>query len=323
VTIQFGRDICGELSNAEGREWLVTNGIGGYACGTLAGLLTRQYHGLLVAALTRPLGRTMLLAKLDETVCYAGQRYDLHANRWIDGSIAPHGYRHIERFQLDGTTPVWHFACADALLEKRIWMQPGANTTYVRYTLQRGSEPLHLSLKALVNYRDHHHRTTGGEWQMQIDPVTYGVCVTAFSGAVPFYLLAEGADCSIAGDWYFGFDLAIERDRGIGDRENHLNAATFTTHLAPGESITLVASTSPHPDLDGKTALDTRQRHEQEWLERWYRTNPTPTAPDWVEQLVLAANQFIVDRPLPNQPNGKTIIAGYQGEFVSRRKRLE
>lgn len=311
MTIQFGRDICGELSNAEGREWLVTNGIGGYACGTLAGLLTRQYHGLLVAALTPPLGRTMLLAKIDETACYAGQRYDLHANRWTDGSIAPHGYRHIERFQLDGTIPVWHFACADALLEKRIWMQPGANTTYVRYTLQRGSEPLHLSLKALVNYRDHHHRTTGGEWQMQIDSVAHGVCITAFSGAVPFYLLAEGANCSIAGDWYFGFDLAIERDRGIGDREDHLNAAIFETRLALGESITLVASTESQPVIDGKRALDTRQRHEQEWLECWYRTNPTPTAPDWVEQLVLAANQFIVDRPLPNQPNGKTIIAGY------------
>lgn len=147
---------------------------------------------------------------------------------------------------------------------------------------------------------------------MQIDPVAHGVCVTAFSGAVPFYLLAEGANCSIAGDWYFGFDLAIERDRGIGDRENHLNAANFEIQLAFGESITLVASTESQPVIDGKTALDTRQRHEQEWLERWYRTHTyTRTAPDWVEQLVLAANQFIVDRPLPNQPNGKTIIAGY------------
>jgi len=153
VSIQFGRDICGELSDAEQREWLVTNGLGGYACGTLSGLFTRQYHGLLVAALTPPLGRTVLLAKLDETVHYAQQSYELRTNRWTDGTIAPHGYRQIERFQLDGTTPVWHYACADALLEKRIWMQPGANTTHIRYTLNRGTEPLYLSLKALVNYR--------------------------------------------------------------------------------------------------------------------------------------------------------------------------
>lgn len=311
MSIQFGRDICGELSDAEQREWLVTNGIGGYACGTIAGLLTRQYHGLLVAAIAPPLGRTVLLAKVDETVHYDQQHYDLHTNRWTDGTIAPHGYRHLERFHLDGMTPVWQFACADALLEKRIWMQQGANTTYVRYTLQRGSEPLHLSLKSLVNYRDHHHRTTGGAWQMQIDPVAHGVRVEAFLGAVPFYLLAEGADCSIFGDWYFDFDLAIERERGIGDRDDHLHVATFETRLVPGESITLVASTA-QPNMNGKTALIARQRHEQAWVERWHRTKlPTPTAPDWVEQLVLAANQFIVNRPLPNQPDGKTIIAGY------------
>jgi len=312
VSIQFGRDICGELSDAEQREWLVTNGIGGYACGTLAGLLTRQYHGLLIAALAPPLGRTVLLAKLDETVDYDQQRYELHTNRWVDGTIAPHGYRHIERFHLDGTTPVWQLACADALLEKRIWMQPGANTTYVRYTLQRGSEPLYLSLKALVNYRDHHHRTTSGEWRMQIAPIPCGVRITAFPGAVPFYLLAEGTDCSIAGDWYVGFDLAIERDRGIGDRDDHLHAATFEIRLAVGESITLVASTEPQPNLAGRTAFEVRQKYEQEWVDRWYQADIfRQTAPDWVKQLVLAANQFIVARPLPNQPDGKTVVAGY------------
>lgn len=307
MSIQFGRDICGELNNAEQREWLVTNGIGGYACGTLAGLLTRQYHGLLVAALTPPLGRTLLLAKLDETVDYDQQRYELHSNRWVDGTVSPHGYRQIEQFHLDGTAPVWQFACANALLEKRIWMQPGANTTYVRYSLLRGSEPLHLSLKALVNYRDHHHRTASEGWQMQIDPIAQGVRITAFPGAVPVYLLAEGADCSIAGDWYFGFDLAVERDRGIGDRDDHLHAATFQIQLAPGDSITLVASTEPQPDLDGSRAA-----HQQEpWVAGWRQTNPAQIAPDWVEQLVLAAQQFIVARPLPDQPDGKTLIAGY------------
>lgn len=80
--LQFGREACGDLPVAEGREWLVTNGIGGYASGTVAGLLTRRYRGVLLAALDPPLGRTLLLTKLDETATYDGRTYPLFANRW-------------------------------------------------------------------------------------------------------------------------------------------------------------------------------------------------------------------------------------------------
>ena len=133
--IHFGREICGDLAAAEAREWLVTNGLGGFACGTVAGTLTRRYHGILVAALPPPWNRTLLVSKIDEVVEYDGHRYPLDANRWGDGAIDPCGYRYIESFCLEGTTPVWTFACADALLQKRIWMEHGHNTTYVQYTL--------------------------------------------------------------------------------------------------------------------------------------------------------------------------------------------
>ena len=131
MSIYFGREVCGNLAIAESREWLVTNGIGGYASGTVAGLLTRRYHGLLVAALNPPLGRTLLLAKLDETARYHGNFYPLATNRWIGGAVDPQGYLYNERFQLEGTMPVWRFACADALLEKRVWMQRGENRLHV------------------------------------------------------------------------------------------------------------------------------------------------------------------------------------------------
>src|ERR1700690_1937032 len=94
-TIDLGREICCDLAAAESREWLVTNGTGGYAFGTIAGHQTRSYHGLLVAALKPPLGRTLLLAKLDETVQYSGEQFELATNRWTSGVVSPEGFRNI------------------------------------------------------------------------------------------------------------------------------------------------------------------------------------------------------------------------------------
>jgi predicted glycogen debranching enzyme len=105
--VDVGREICGDLHAAERREWLVTNGIGGFASGTVAGLHTRRYHGLLFASLNPPLGRTLLLAKLEETAGYAGKPYALSTNRWGDETIAPQGFRCIQRFHLEGAIPVW------------------------------------------------------------------------------------------------------------------------------------------------------------------------------------------------------------------------
>lgn len=198
--VDFGREIRGDLRAASRREWLVTNGIGGFASGTVAGLLTRRYHGLLFAALKPPLGRTLLVTKLDEAASYNGNVYSLFTNSWASGAVDPHGYRHIERFRLEGTTPVWTFAIADALLEKRIWMQQGENTTFVTYELVRSNHPLRLSLKALVNYRDYHATTHADDWRMRIDRVPHGLTIRPFDGAVPFYILSRAAGCDPAHD---------------------------------------------------------------------------------------------------------------------------
>jgi predicted glycogen debranching enzyme len=310
MKIELGRGICGDLNQAETREWLVTNGIGGYACGTVAGLLTRRYHGLLVAALEPPLGRSLLLTKLDEVALYDSQSYDLHSDRWADGTVSPKGYHQIEQFVLEGTIPTWRFACGDALLEKRIWMQQGANTTYVQYKLVRGSQPLTLTIKALVNYRDYHGITQNNDWTMGIEASDQGLCITAFPGAQPIYLLSDRASIAPAHQWHENYQLAIEKYRGLSDREHHLHAATFNITLNPGESVTLVASTEAEPNLDGTRGLELRQTHEQHLLTLWQNHNQID-APNWIEQLVLAADQFIVDRPSPNDPKGKTIIAGY------------
>ena len=311
--IDFGREICGELPAAEQREWLVTNGIGGFASGTVAGLLTRRYHGLLVAALKPPLGRNLLVTKFEEIVEYDGRSYPLSTNRWADGTVDPQGFHDIERFRLEGTTPVWTFALADAQLEKRIWMQPDANTTYVQYRLVRAGRPVKLEAKILVNYRNYHASTHAGDWRMQVDAVDRGLRVVAFQDATPLYLLSASAIAEPAHEWYRNFDLAMERSRGLDDHEDHLHAGTFRATLQERASITLVCSTDPQAELDGVKACETRLAHERGLLSRWSGTNPTlvKEAPDWVRQLVLAADQFIVRRPLTDAPDAHSVIAGY------------
>src|SRR6266436_682734 len=204
VAVSFASEICNDLAAAEQREWLVTNGIGGFASGTVAGSATRRYHGLLVAALNPPGGRTFLAASLDEIVRVGDQTYPLATHRWASGAVAPQGYLLIQNFRLDGVVPVWTYQ-AGARIEKSIWMRQGENTTYIQYKLLESASPVTLELKALVNYRDFHAATHAGDWRMHIEPVENGVRVTAFDGATPFYARSPEAVCDPQHTWYRDF----------------------------------------------------------------------------------------------------------------------
>lgn len=317
MVVAFGREICNYLNSSECREWLITNGIGGYGAGTVSGMLTRRYHGLMIAALNPPLNRTLLLTKLDETVGYDGQFFPIYTNRWADGKVDPEGFKHIQHFRLEGTIPVWDFACGDALLEKRIWMRIGENTTYVKYTLLRATKAMSLSIKVMVNHRDHHYNTHGNNannFQIDIKWRSQGVEIRLFPDANPLYLFTQGSGeeevmISRPGNpWHYGYDLAMERYRGMDWTEDHLHACTLHTTLTPGRALTVIASTKGDPNLDIMTELEAKRQKDRVLLE--YKSPPV-RRPDWISQLILAADQFIVDRTLKDGTPGKTIIAGY------------
>jgi predicted glycogen debranching enzyme len=315
--VEFDREVCGDLHDAESREWLVTNGIGSYAFGTMAGLQTRCYHGLLVAALHPPLGRTLLVAKLDETARYASKDFALATNRWADGTLSPQGFLNIERFHLEGTTPVWTFALADALIEKRIFMQSGENTTYALYRVIRASSPVEISVKVLADYADEHCVTVGHTQAMSVTPIQGGLKVVAYEGATPFFVMSDAAAATPASNWYRNFDLAAERARGLPDLTDHFFAGELRATIAAGGSLTIVASTGATASLDGEAAFVKRQREASALLAQFSaanvaitKGNSQPAMPQ-VQQLVLAADQFIAARPLEDAPNAKTILAGY------------
>jgi len=315
--VQFGREVCGDLDAAEAREWLVTNGLGGYASGTVAGTATRRYHGLLVAALYPPAARTLLVAGLDESVRYRDTAFPLATNRWMSGFNSPNGYLQLESFFLEGSKPVWRYALADALLEKRLWMKHGENTAYVQYTLVRGYGPLEIDAKVLVNYRDFHLTTQAADWRMSVEPVDHGLKITAFKGAAPFYLKSVGASVQPRHEWYRDFFLPAEKERGLDDREDRLFAGLFHFQLVPRQSVTLVFTTAEATALAGVEARTAQSNHELKLFTAWQQqhakvcSEPAEDEPGWLWQLVLAADQFVVRRALPEDPQGLSLIAGY------------
>lgn len=313
MAISFGSEITGDLARGQEREWLITNGLGSYGSGTVAGTRTRAYHGLLMAALRAPADpceRTLLVAALQEALEVGGRSIPLE-HPWIVS------------FALEGTVPTWRYALGDALLEKRLWMQPGAHTTTVFYRLLQASQPVRLSLTALVNSRSHHGGIPRPEISLQA--VSHGVrLVPQGTAAPPFVVLSDRGATTLAspGEWCGGFALPAEEERGLPSRDDHLRACRITALLsAEAPTLTVVASTEREPPLDGERALQGRRVHDAALLARWQQAHPglAKEAPPWVEQLVLAADQFVVARTTPPEGRpeegqgreGRSILAGY------------
>jgi predicted glycogen debranching enzyme len=308
---ELGRAELDRFDRAAEREWLLTNGLGGFAAGTVAGACTRRYHGLLVAALKPPVERTLLVAKVEAVARYGGRDYALTANEYGDGTVDPRGFEHLETFRLEGTLPVWEFVLADALLEQRIVMVHGENTTAVQFTLLRGSAPLTLTLNPLCTYRDYHSHGHGAGWQPRATSVDGGCEIEAFDGARRYRLLLDKGTFAAAPEWYWNFRHRAESARGLDDREDLFSPGKFTAALAPGETVTLWLTTERTAPVGGELAVATERRRQERLL-----AAARVDGPDWTRQLVLAADQFVVRRgaqPAGERPagSGHTVIAGY------------
>ena len=312
--IQFGRDICGNLLQAERHEWWLANGLGGYAAGNIAGTLTRRYHGLLVAPVNPPLGRHLVFAKGDATLIDGDYRIPLFSNRWGDGSISPEGYLQIESFHLEGRMPVWRFAIGEVRIEQRIWMEQGANTTYLAFRLlstNKVKRPLKLAIKLLANSRDHHGSCHPWDFNPLIEKETDTLYVRNPNW---FTLTVKTRGGSLESDmtWYDNFHLSTERERGLPDNDSHLCIGEALLDLNSDEWVGIVASTEENPSNYMMEAMRRNLMFDAGQLKRTQVTIPEfISAPEWVSQLVLSSSSFIFSRPLPDVPDGESIIAGY------------
>ncbi len=311
--ITIGREACVDLASSLDHEWLVTNGLGGFASGTIAGALTRRYHGLLFAALRPPLGRTLLVAKLDETLRVGQLAFPLATNIWTTGVERPAGCELLTCFTWNNQAPLWRYAAAGAALTKRVWMEHNRNATFVRYALESDSQPVQLSIRALMNHRDYHALAAVHEDPPEV--VASGATLTvrcAPDAAVTVLRCAAASPLGweIDQTWYRRFYLPVEAERGYGCLEDHLSAGVLTVTLQPGESLTVVAATEPDADVELDGAWDRQARRAAERLTLLNTAQPESPTP-LVMQLALAADQFIVRRTTPDAGVGHTIIAGY------------
>jgi glycogen debranching enzyme len=300
--MRYGRALCGDLDAAERREWLLTNGRGGYAMGTLAGTLTRRYHGLLVAALDPPVTRRLIVPRLDLDATYDGRTYALAANRWRSGALAPQGWKLVESFALEDALPAWTYALCDALLEVSLAMPYGVDAIAVALRVLRARGPVHVAGRLIVADRDHH----GGALP---DPAAFRTTLGEGAAAVALpasqrtlHVFAPGARAEAAREVYAGYALPRETERGLQDADDYLHVLTLRWELAEGRDGGAVMTLDPEVPHDAHAIVATRR------AEHRARASAQPTA--LLGALSLAADAFVVVRG--EGPNaGTTVIAGY------------
>lgn len=293
-----GRDMCGDLEQVESREFIVTNGKGGYASLTAACSLTRSYHGLLIAALRPPLERTLLLTNLHETVSYLDHTFHLSTFRRTSSShskdpscaelksqklpsgdiMCPLGFMHLESVRLEGTVPVFTYAILDALLEKRVWMKQGENTVFVSYHLLRGSDVVDLTLSAYVNHRDHHQRTRADapHFDMKSDLLGSSTVRVLFNSDdkqshTTLHMHLEKGVASLEESWVNGIVLEKEDARGYSRLDSAVHAANFNACIFPGSRVAFFATSESRTsfDLSGADELQLQHAYELKLLEKY------------------------------------------------------
>ena len=221
--IAFDSTICGDFDAGSSREWLETNGIGGFASGTISGANTRRYHGIFTPATEPPLGRITMLSKLEETVTVGGNSYELSANQYPN-MVHPQGFRFLRSFRLD-PFPIWTFEVDGIEIEKKIFMVHGQNTVVCTWKVKRAARgdrrPVELEVRPLVSFVDYHHlRHDHADVDAGYEVADDSVMLQPVRNLPPVYFQHCEASVERTGYWYRDFEYAIEKERGFDFREN-------------------------------------------------------------------------------------------------------
>jgi predicted glycogen debranching enzyme len=253
--IEVSREECTLYPRASRLEWLLTNGTGGFAMGTVAGSSTRRYHGLLVASLHPPVQRVVTLARLEETALTPQGAVLLTVNQY-PGTLYPDGYMRLARFTLDDG-PAWTWSLGRGEVERGVLLVPGQQTVLVRYA---STAPVRLRIEPLLAFRDYHaltHRNAQA-WTGFEEQAAGNVREVRFQPypSLPSLRLAHrGEAFAGAPTWHENVEYLEELDRGLDFREDLLLPGSFELELVPGRPQIVAATVEPGAELDLDTLM--------------------------------------------------------------------
>ena len=229
----WGTQVCGSLDEGAAREWLVADGLGGFAMGTVPLLRTRRYHGLLVVATEPPIGRQLALACLDPVLVLGDHRVRLSVHEWGSGAVDPAGHGYLASFTMRDGVPAWTYSVGDVAVEIEVAMEYGRPSVGVVHRLLRAPGPVRLEVEPWCTWRDvHGERRAGPEPEVAVDSAGF-----TFEGR---YRVA-GPGYRPGGEWYRDVRYRVEAERGLNDREDLWFAGSFGVDLEPGGTLEVSA----------------------------------------------------------------------------------
>ena len=311
--IQFDAKDCRDLKSVLSREWLETNGLGGFSSSTIIGLNTRRYHGLLTAATNPPVGRMVLLSKVEETVLINGERYEFSANQY-PGAIHPQGFQYLKEFRQD-PFPIFTYVVEDIEITKSVFMIYGENSTVIQYqaraaTHKNSSQSLTpnsslnivLEVRPLVAFRDYHATTHSNPYiNMRLQRQDRLISISPYPG-LPSLFFSHDADLIDPQNfWFYNFQYERERERGLDFQEDLFSPFALRFMFNPRRlTANIIVSTTSQEIRQAGLIRHSEIHRRREILGRSFSPK------EFIRCLTLAADQFIVRRA-----DHKTVIAGY------------
>lgn len=306
-----------DLKDGLKKEWIITNGIGGFCSSTVIGANTRRYHGLLLASLNPPASRYLILSKLDESISIEDRNYCLYTN--ICKEYVSDGFKRQESFEKE-YFPIFNYKVEDVKIEKKITMMYGKNTTVVSYKIQNGRQASKMTIAPIVNFRDFHSMTTNKNFTLKQNVNATKVCVNFVEeNTRPIYMyLSEGKYIDYESDTFKNMYYIKEEQRGFYSEENLAVSGRFEVELQPKEIKEIYFVVSLNENVEKINVPDVFEK-EQERLEKIVEnsnlikekkkyTRQEKEQNQVIKDLIITSDSFVIDRP---KFASKSIIAGF------------
>lgn len=298
------------------REWVITNGLGGYASSTILGVNTRKYHGLLVAPLNPPGSRNLILSKLDESIEIDGKSYGLFTN--MCKNYVSDGYKYLERFEKE-YIPIFTYKVEDVEIKKFICMEHGKNTVAVLYTIKNGDHTGKFTVAPIINFRDFHSTTKDYDFNLKQDITENKVKIIVNEhSTIPIYMnMTEGKYIKHEHDIFRNMYYIEEEKRGLGSEENLVVPGRYEIELKPNEEkcITFVCSLENNiEEIDARNLINkeiiriTSLIYDSYLLDEKNKNFQNPDYKEMIKNYIIASDNFVVYRPSFAL---YTLIAGY------------